>query len=326
MLFVAVKPVLIRELTTNAIDETVKSQNTHYIPEWVLKRFRDPILLELDIFTGLTKPRNPGRAGSGQDLWPEDIEDGLSVHDNAAARIFRNKINGREAIFLTHDERMQFALWLSQFAVRVPDIREHFRHHLEEERKNPEFIRNVVRKNVHHFVESARRSDPEAFDELVDDLGMEEVERWIVDGCTNQIAVTGQYLPTYESLHHYYMRNNSSEKYAAKLCEYHWSWYRTQSAFVIGDNPLIRWHEKSQRWNYGIKRPGVEITMPITVNLCLRLTRTIRRNPEQVKRCTERQTRIFNVRQRLAAVRCVYGNSPDALDFIHKPMVGWNPR
>ena len=44
----------------------------HYIPEWVLKKFREPLLYELDIFTGKAELRQPKKAGSARDLWPDD--------------------------------------------------------------------------------------------------------------------------------------------------------------------------------------------------------------------------------------------------------------
>jgi hypothetical protein len=42
--------------------------------------------------------------------------------------------------------------------------------------------------------------------------------------------------------------------------------------------------------------------------------------------CSEQQTRLYNCRQRLAATKYVYGNSPDVLDFIAKPIIGWHPK
>ncbi len=41
-----------------------KSQITHYIPEWMLWKFRVPSLYELDIFTGKTELRAPKKAGN----------------------------------------------------------------------------------------------------------------------------------------------------------------------------------------------------------------------------------------------------------------------
>lgn len=72
------------------IDQT--SKNRHYLPEWLLRKFRQPVLYELDIFTGKSELRKPRKAGSAPDLWPQDIEDDVSVHDNHAARIYREKI------------------------------------------------------------------------------------------------------------------------------------------------------------------------------------------------------------------------------------------
>lgn len=297
-----------------------KSQNTHYIPEWVLKKFRDPVLFELDIFTGITTRRNPMRAGSGQDLWPEDIEDQLGVYDNAAAQIFRKKIANRDSINLTEHEKLQFAKWLSQFAVRVPRIRDNLKTQLADEQSNPIITQKILEANQEYLLESARQRHPDLFKEMTDDLGKKTAESLILSSLLKKIASSGRYLPTAAQVHHTYLRNNSGDKFAEILCQYHWTWLRTQETFVIGDNPLVRWHIKTQRCNYGIRRSGVEITMPLTSNLCLRLTRTIRRDPELVKRCTPKQTRLFNERQRLAAVKFVYGCCSESLDFVYIPL------
>ena len=58
---------------------------THFLPQWLLRRFGTP-LYELYIYTGKIDPRTIRKAGSGDDLWPEDIEKELmGTHDNDAA-------------------------------------------------------------------------------------------------------------------------------------------------------------------------------------------------------------------------------------------------
>src|SRR5438045_3348678 len=120
-----------------------QTKNRHYVPEFVLWKFRVPVLYELDIYTGKTTQRNPGTGASGPDLWPQDIEDELSAHDNAAARVYRN-ILGQQQITLNTDERLALATWFADFYVRSPKRRLHVEQFVEEERQNRELcISNV---------------------------------------------------------------------------------------------------------------------------------------------------------------------------------------
>ncbi len=307
------------------LDE-LKSQNTHYIPEWLLKKFRHPTLLELDIFTGRVAQRNPKKAASAQDLWPEDIEDGLSVFDNQAAQIYRKRIEGRQQIILLDAERMDFAHWLAQFAVRVPTIRADLRKQLEDGKENPQIIRRVVLNNRTELLRAIRENSPGLFDETVNEFGKAETEEFLLAQVAQKFAESNSIWPSHEQIHHQYMRNNRSEDFAKRFLKYQWSWIRSREAFVIGDNPLVRWHEKSQRWNYGINKNDVEITIPLGHDLCLRLDKRYRKNADRLMNCSNSQTRIYNERQRLAAIKYVYGNSHDALDFINKPIIGWHPK
>lgn len=300
------------------------TKNNHYIPEWVLRKFRCPTLLELDIFTGKLKQKNPDRAGSARRLWPQDIEDNLTIHDTAAAQIYHDRIEGREVIRLSDDEKMAFARWLSHFAVRIPMIREKFAEMIADEWKNPTIIKTTVHKIRSPLLEKIKYKEPEFYQRLVQDVGREEAENLILDQLADSIAASGRFRPKAADVHHMHMRHCSSEKFAKILCRYCWNWFRTDGAFVIGDNPLVRWHEKSKRWDYGINRTGVEITFPLTLQLCLRLTKSVRRNPTVVKNCTPEMTRIYNERQRLAAAKCVYGHTAETLDFIHTPVTSWS--
>lgn len=302
-----------------------KSQNTHYIPEWLLKRFRHPFLFELDIFTGRVEQRKPKKAASEQDLWPADIEDGLSTFDNQAARIYRNRIEGRQQIVLSDSERMDFAHWLAQFAVRVPTVRADLHRQLEEAKADPQTIRRLILKNRPELLNTIRQNSPGLFDEAVKEYGKAETEECLLAQMAERFAESSSIWPTQERIHHDILRNNRSEDYARRFLEYQWSWIRSREAFVIGDNPLVRWHEKSQRWNYGINKNNVEITIPLAHDICLRLDKRHRKNADRLMNCSNSQTRIYNERQRLAAVKFVYGNSHDVLDFINKPIIGWHP-
>jgi hypothetical protein len=302
------------------------SQTTHYIPEWLLWKFRQPLLYELDIFTGATNIRNPKKAGSGQDLWPEDIENGLTVHDTQAARIYRNKIAGQTRIALSDAEQFDFALWLSQFYIRIPATREDFRRMLEEEKKSGKTLLDVVAARRADILKFYREKLGQNYLQAVAEIGKAAIDEFLMEQFIAHALCSDKFpWPEHEKIHHVFMRNNRSHEVARRLCQYDWNWLKSRYQFVIGDNPLVRWDLKSGRWNIGVNRQDVEITMPLELHLCLRLNQGPRIRCESLQDCDETLTRLYNCRQRLAAVKYVYGSSPEALDFIKDPIVGWSP-
>lgn len=300
----------------NMTEDQGKSQNTHYLPEWLLWKFRQPALYELDIFTGRSAQRKPKKAGSAPDLWPADIEHGLSIHDNEAARIYRNRIHEKERIVLSASERRDFARWLAQFFVRVPTTLENIRHLLEQEKKNPVIAIKAMYKSRAHILKTIHDRNPQLYDETVKELGKANVEDFLLGNIAQQIA--GSKLirwPRHEEIYQRLMRNNSSEYFARRLCDYDWQWLHSRHGFVIGDNPLIRWDVRRQKWNCGIDNSGIQITMPLGLNLCLLLNQGHRLDCNYLLDCNKQDTRAYNCRQRLAAIKYVYGNSPEVLDF-----------
>jgi hypothetical protein len=77
----------------------------------------------------------------------------------------------------------------------------------------------------------------------------------------------------------------------------------------------------SKHWDFGIARDGVEITMPLSLNLCVVLSRQRLYRPNERQPLSKSEARILNCRQRAAATKYVYGNSPAALDFIKNPLI-----
>ena len=186
-----------------------KSQITHYLPRWLLKKFRQPALFELDIFTGEVERRSVENAGSDQDLWPDDIERGLGPHDNQASRIYRNQIEGQQRIVLTDSERKDFALWLAHFYVRVPATREKIRHHLDEQKENPEpAVIGSVWRIRNEILEMFRSENPQLYDEMVKNVGKAETEEYVLGIVAQQNVTSKTIWAGHEERHHYYMRNN----------------------------------------------------------------------------------------------------------------------
>lgn len=288
--------------------------NRHYIPKWLLEKFRQPLLFELDITAGSVEQRNPQRAGSAEGLWPQDIEDSLSVHDNQAARIFREKIWGRKQVALSDSERFEFALWLSQFGTRVPNTREDLRLMLEQERENPQITLAVVQQGRSELLEIIRDRNPELYDETVKSVGKGHTEQVLITRIIQDIVLSERFpWPSPEDVYHLHMRSSNVRERAHIICTYDWCWLRSNHPFVIGDNPVVRWNTKRNRWNYGIARTDVEITVPLSLNLCLLLRKAPRIECDVLLSCDARITHAYNCRQCLAATRHVYANSSDTL-------------
>lgn len=294
-----------------------RSQNNHYLPEWLLWKFRQPLLFELDITTGRAEQRNPKRAGSAEGLWPQDIEDSLSVHDNQAARIFRGKIRGCKQIVLSESERFSFALWLAQFGTRVPNTREELRLLLEQERENPQITLEVVQQGRSELLQIIRDRNPELYDETVNSVGKGHTEQVLITRVIQDVVLSERFpWPSPADVHQLHMRSSNVRERARILCAYDWRWLRSNHPFVIGDNPVVRWNTKRNRWNYGIARPDVEVTMPLGLNLCLLLRQDTRIKCNVLLPCDERSTRAYNLRQRLAATRYIYGNSREIIESL----------
>jgi hypothetical protein len=301
--------------------ERAKSQITHYVPEWVLRKFRAPLLYELDITTGSIEIRGTKNAGSGRDLWPGDIEDELSEHDNAAARIYRERIHDQQCIRLNDNETTSLAMWLANFYVRSPRRVCDVDQFLQDENYSREGLVQDLYSDPIASIERIRAQNPDEYARDVERLGEETANRLILDYYAYRIrtAPDSEFACTTDIRHHY-MRTASIESYAGVLLKYQWRWLYSHYGFVISDDPLVSWHVATNRWGYGIARPGVEVTIPLSRSICISLEQERRKHPNQLQCLDKWDTHRLNCRQRCSAIKYVYGNSPEQLDFIRKPL------
>jgi hypothetical protein len=289
---------------------------THYIPQWLLRRFGTP-LYELDIHTGGTEPRKLRRAGSGDDLWAEDVEKGLmGTHDNDAARVIRYAINGQRRIVLSREQRHTLALWLALFMPRVPNALEDVKRMVADAKKDPQIAVDVLYENRDRVLGIIRQKDPEVYAQTIDALGQYAGEAWLMALAANTMRGRPSLIPDAEAVYDSHLRTTRVEDFAAILLGYHWTWLYSPHGFVIGDNPLVRWHGPSQRWNFGIRRANVEITVPLSAHLCLRMNRRKRRDRGQVMYCPRALAAEYNRRQRLASIAHVYAGDPALLRAV----------
>jgi hypothetical protein len=301
-----------------------ESQITHYIPEWVLRKFRRPYLYELEILTGKTEIRASKNAGSERDLWPNDIEDRLSEHDNAAARIYREKINGKDRIVLTDTEREAFALWIAHFYVRSPKRLVNIERFLNDENHNREGLIEDLYRDRAASIERIKADNPKAYTDTVAELGQEQADKKILEYYAHYIRTAPEEMfAKAQDVRDHYMRTAGTADYAKILLAYEWAWFSSSYGFVISDDPLVSWHLASRRWEFGIAQEGVEVTMPLTLNLCLCLQKQPIVKKTDIHPISRIEARMLNCRQRLSALKYVYGNTPAMLDFVKTPIVGW---
>jgi hypothetical protein len=283
----------------------------------LLRRFGTP-LWELDIDAGTIEARSIRNAGSGSDLWPADIEEGLmGTHDNDAARVFRYWINGQRRIVLPDEQRRILALWLALFLPRGPKTSENLNRMNRHLRDNPEVAIGLFYQQRVDVLAMVKTSNSELYEKTIADLGRDVGEEWLLARIAFGIRSGAlPYLPDATAAYHNHLRHMPLMEFAVILCQYHWTWLYSSHGFVIGDNPLTRWHVLRQRANVGVRQGNVEITMPLSHNLCLRMERRKWNDHGQIMFCSKAQTAEYNRRQALAAEACVYAGSSRLLESI----------
>lgn len=289
---------------------------THYVPQWLLDQFRERKLFELDKGTGQIAVRSLRKAGSGDDIWPEEIERELMTpHDTKAHRIFRTRIVGHDKVVLGPDDRLEFATWLALFMPRVPYTLANLRQMSDDVRTNPNVPIELLMERKAEVLAVIRKNHPTLYSEFVKEWGQAFAEGWLLAALRRMIR-NGEITcaPDPERAYHAHLRITEVPAFAAILSRYQWFWLRTRHRFIIGDNPLVRWHEKSKRWNYGIKRRGVEISIPLTNRLCLLMRKRHVRYDGRLIVIGQNLTRQLNHRQRMAALGKVYAGNPVLLN------------
>jgi len=130
-----------------------------------------------------------------------------------------------------------------------------------------------------------------------------------------------RFWPQVENAYHDYIRSAAVENLAEILQKYEWVWLYGKHGFVIGDNPLCRWQSRTNKFNMGLKKSGVEITFPLSVSLSLKMEQRHWNHNGQLMACSKEDTRRYNCRQRYAAIKHVCGGTKEALDFINRPVI-----
>jgi hypothetical protein len=288
---------------------------THYLPQFVLKHFRDTALYELDKSTSQITVRNVRKSGQEIDLYPPALENGLFREmDNAAARIFREKLYGKERrhIAISDREKRVLSEWLLLFAVRIPLNLEICEAQAREWNNSPAHSIEVLKEEFDDLIIGIKRDAPDRYREITARMGednfklafYEILRQRIIRGEARRPA-SGR--PIFERMH----QSGRHKEYARFVYNLHWTWLRTNGSFVIGDNPLCRWHTKLHASGHGLARHHLEITIPLTRHMTLWMHRNY--NHAELTVCNGKRTRELNRRQIVSAARWVYGPSIAAL-------------
>lgn len=287
---------------------------THYLPRFVLRMFSDGQLLELDKLTGECERRAVENGGQELNLYPPRIEDGLFRHmDNAASKILQKKVYGKPRIVISNEDKLILAEWLLFFAVRIPLNLEICNNMAQEWNANPQNTLDALDRDIDLIVDAVNSQNPDGVSEAVEKLGGMEHFKLVLHGLLRQQVISGQARSlaggrrTFEQMH----ESGKHREFISDLFNLRWTWLRTDGDFILGDNPLCRWHLKSRTPNHGIRRRGIEITIPLSRKLTLWMHRNYRHADFAV--CNGRRTKELNHRQMQAAFRKVYGPSRRAL-------------
>jgi hypothetical protein len=178
-----------------------------------------------------------------------------------------------------------------------------------------ELVSEVLQEHREEYLNDFKTRHPDWYKDQVAEHGAETVDESILLQAAEFHRERPESWPTVQAVSEFYMRNNAADRFAAIIREYGWYWMHSPYGFVIGDNPLVTWHIESGRWDYGIEREGVQMTMPLGVNVCLLMTQFHIPYDNELMKCDGRRTRHFNERQRMAASNFVYGNNPKLLVF-----------
>jgi hypothetical protein len=208
-------------------------------------------------------------------------------------------------------------LWLALFMVRVPLTRDSINRQREEALANPHGVVEHVLKDRQGTLAHMRQTRPELYDNIINLFGQYVGEAWLMAAAARLAReLTPKVMPDIQTAYSFYLKTSDIQGFARAFSRYHWTWLYGRHEFVISDNPLMRWHEISQRWNYGILRSGVEITMPLGSRLCLVMTQRKRIDNGQVMYCSRATVAEYNRRQRLTALEHVYSGNRDLLKRI----------
>lgn len=267
---------------------------THYLPQFLLQEFKGDGLFELDKQTGGIERRNVRAGGQIVDLYPQHIERGLFRQlDTSAARILQGRVYGQSRIELNTGEQEALAEWLVFFAVRIPRNLDLCNRISDAWNDNPYNTLDVLDGDFGQIMTGIKTEFPERYEDAVEYYGSAEKFEQVFHGLLaakllfrqNQL-VEGR--KVFEQMH----TSGTHKSFIHHLLKMRWTWVRTNGEFIIGDNPLCRWHTKKKVAGHGLGNRDLEITIPLSKRVTLWMHRNY--NHEGLVVCNAKRTRELN--------------------------------
>jgi hypothetical protein len=306
-------------VTEHAPAAEARPISNHYVPRFVLRRFRTTTLYELDKTTGRIEPRSIENAGQERGLYPDDMETGLfGEMDNAVAQLFRNTLFKNGNLQFDHEARRVISEWLLLFLVRVPQHLEVCKDITNKWNENPANALNCLAEDFELVLSDVRTNMPERYAQAVSQLGEDLLKRSFYELLRTAILdrqadVDSSGRKMFDSMHR---SEQERRTYARHLFNLRWTWLTTNREFIIGDNPLCRWDKRNQKPNHGLTLPSVDLTIPLTSKVTLWMHRHYRHADRAL--CGRDRTELLNRRQCHSALRFVYGPSVASLESVKR--------
>jgi hypothetical protein len=304
----------------------MRVERRHYIPQFILKQFKDCALYELDKEAKTCAPRSIERAGQYPDFYPPHIErEVMERWDTLAARVCRYKVFGTRCVHLNAEEKRTLSGWAALFFVRCPLNFQQMTAHVEAVAADVEGMMRLISVNALDILARLREKSPAAYTQAITLLGRPCGHQFLLHQVADQIRrnprlfVPGNREAFFQHIETFSRNVEISSAgepltggidFAGFINGMAWTWLHCPSGLVIGDNALCRWHVPSGTPNYGISRHNVEVTLPITKELCLLMRHSDSGAADGENAvCSEERSDELNRRQIASAVTKVYGPS-----------------
>jgi hypothetical protein len=286
-------------------------QDTHYIPRFILKQFKeDGGLYELDKRTGNVQRRSPEAAAQFPDFYAPHIEAGImGTWDNEASRICRSKVFGRAHVSITPDEKRRLSAWIGLFFVRSPFNHQQMGLHVEAAKSDIRRLVGYLHRNAPSILADLHAHSPGLFWQAMTLFGKTWGRQYLLGSVERRMRNDpGRFVPSTETAFHQHIESQSYLDFAQFIERMTWTWLHCPSGLVIGDSAMGRWHVPTRTPHYGVNRDGVEVTLPFTKELCLLMRKSDCGAVEgENVFCEEAHAGELNHRQIASAVAYAFG-------------------
>jgi hypothetical protein len=293
----------------------IKFMEHHYIPRFYLRAFRDPACPEgqdpwlwvVDLTersVSRRSPKNVGKAanyyafpdgGGGLNQAGEQV---LSQIESDAAPVVAKLLRGENE--LSEEERGALAFFMAFLAMRVP----YFRNLMEEaDRQIGEMNLQIAANHPDYFERIVRESHKGIKEFTPEEI--EKVRQWALNkgNYTVQVDPSSSLSTVFEV----------APDFVPFLYNMNWAFLVAPagSCFVTSDNP-VSWVDPTPRPHFlghGLAMPNIELTFPLSPNLCLMGTWREFIGREETNSDVVNQA---NWRRVISATRFVFANSESA--------------